>query len=924
MEDSKSSQQMKQKLKQPEQVQEKSAHHNFFDTPTFSDAENHSRLARGWATEESYEVKIPKATAPEGKVKRNPQSKLCNKANKISSNIIGTELYEKNKRAELIADFQTKCEKQKQEALFFASPENSNFIPEGEEEDLENFYDIRKEQFGEIGRKMAGTDAEHEDGIKECIEKFLQLNIQKLDLSTDEAFVANLSRLDKIARMTDGVTGLIDKNPDVLKKFESRVRSRVMERLQFTQVLTEYYHIRISVITDPLYKSQKNSELVRDGSECTAQERALAIKLQRLDQFTTFRDGKLNKAEDISFVNHVLSERLKMQERPFTEFDTYLEQQGCIKRVEYDNSNGYCVAGQKKKAALPLEGLLRCCTISVAGRNTDLEEQLTMERNLSRMPENQSPAAACKAAFFNEQGLRQAKSIFSHQAEYLCHKYGTWLEYATPQEITEHKEAIMRDFANIREMTEFVHYMKNFPGIFHKKSKQDQRVDDLLNYYLTTIQSVYYKICFKNSFKVSSARNISQLRTARRVTGKVLERNEKILHISVPISAGRNQKALNISPLLEAPRLTRGMLNTVDWKLAYSHDYRSEQELVDQFDLNQRGASVSGPYSHLSKENTDDIGRNVRIFGLMLKDRRFLRLSQLERGDMGEGLMCNAGGEFFGWQDSFSLRNMSLLIFRLAGGLGDQGKKIGVFNVQGVNRPMEMCGAEAVRTYFDKEGQMETQRKDKSDLGVTPEMYEAACSNYEQFQQSELGQLSVVSQETGLRDIRKMLCSKYKFMKQKYGTGLMRLTLGDILIHWSEIFADLSNGQPEFSLIEKYPDLFDGEDAEYRELYQNLSYYYGICFSLKLKLDSLIRNSSPVDFRITLNDLLVTRMIDDAAEMETHPQNEVKWGMQYKQDFEFTPLTKEEQPAFRAMNRVLKESRDSEKKPKRKIGYLPR
>lgn len=115
--------------------------------------------------------------------------------------------------------------------------------------------------------------------MRNVFQKFMELDIGGLDLSTDETFSKCAARLEDISEKSNAIEFLIRDNPGFWDSLTDEQKELFRFKLAQTTLIRDYYFCRKDLITHPYYRSHYNSEIGTYTDGGVSDESVIASKI---------------------------------------------------------------------------------------------------------------------------------------------------------------------------------------------------------------------------------------------------------------------------------------------------------------------------------------------------------------------------------------------------------------------------------------------------------------------------------------------------------------------------------------------------------------------------------------------------------------------------------------------------------------------
>ena len=235
-----------------------------------------------------------------------------------------------------------------------------------------------------------------------CINEFLKLPLDDLDLSTDKDMANNAPLLEKICAQHEAIIRIVSENGSAYKKIPEELRDSFEKKISQVNGLVNYYRLMSEVMTNAYYITHENNELSRKKSDKDTDEQKQLFKLieqsqaglmalknlgaRELDRKLGNMTGELSRtvvASDKIKLQRELAEREKLVEKlGFAEYLNYLERKGTVDGMRKNPQKGIFDRAKDSIVELELPERVENGCASIIGILDQLEfvKRLTKEK----------------------------------------------------------------------------------------------------------------------------------------------------------------------------------------------------------------------------------------------------------------------------------------------------------------------------------------------------------------------------------------------------------------------------------------------------------------------------------------------------------------------------------------------------------------
>ncbi len=363
---------------------------------------------------------------------------------KVYQNISYSALYKREARAKRVEAAEREWQESRQR-IMEAHPEILAGRTAGEADLIAQFWTDNEVQ----NQELLGPNRR-----EECLAQFMELDLT-LDLRTDQAFADQCPRMEEILRKSEAFLSLFERNPDFVADLSKERTEAVVDKMKKVKAFTNYYQIRKKIMTNVYYRSHYHSEIsYRYHESDTKEQKNLTILLWQME---SVKNNEWIPSE----------EALKVPRERMTDFR---KNAGVTDEGRNDT--------MEAKAVMGLDSVYRI------GVNTQEMEKEGRVLRQGSGPVHEGVERLSGWEADNPELMRAMKGEFEKQINYLERKYANGLPLLSPRELADHREEIVRDFADLGQFGKLLGLLKGKGrDFFDPDREEDRKLERLHGYY---------------------------------------------------------------------------------------------------------------------------------------------------------------------------------------------------------------------------------------------------------------------------------------------------------------------------------------------------------------------------------------------------------------------------------------------------------
>ena len=329
------------------------------------------------------------------------------------------------------------------------------------------FFSGDKKKDAELTKKWFSRSSKPADALKACMQEFVKLPIDNLDLSSDKKFAEQAPFMEKLGAQYDSLVNMVADEKKIYDKLPEKTRTEFENKIGQVNGLINYYRLMKQILTNPYYVSHENQELSKKRSKKDSVDQRHLMDLFTQGKAGLYAlkyfgakelDNKLEKL--IGDINHVvvekeqlklqneLAEREKLVEKMgFSEYLRHLENKGNVDGMNTEKANTIFDKALKKVVSLdiPQQVDKGCSSVVAVLNQIQFVERFTKEKDAFQKsfymdhdykevaimeqvekivaPLNIIKTTLLDIANISEKGVFKAKKLTKEEKESLQEKY---------------------------------------------------------------------------------------------------------------------------------------------------------------------------------------------------------------------------------------------------------------------------------------------------------------------------------------------------------------------------------------------------------------------------------------------------------------------------------------------------------------------
>ncbi len=235
----------------------------------------------------------------------------------------GTELWRKNLNAEFIEE-QEKKRQEKMRSRAVAAIQKAGIRADIISPDTSALSAFMGNSTKEnVALLKAYRGAEKSRAILACMKKFMKLDVENLDIRSNNKVAENAEKLERLNEMFSGVQYLITKSPDIYAGLPENIRLSFEKHYGKANTVVTYYRLKKQVMLDSYFRTHENREIGTETSKDLSPEQmnltemiwqsagGLAIFLNKSNDYLV--NGTLKSLKESLRQKGVSKDRLALQ-----------------------------------------------------------------------------------------------------------------------------------------------------------------------------------------------------------------------------------------------------------------------------------------------------------------------------------------------------------------------------------------------------------------------------------------------------------------------------------------------------------------------------------------------------------------------------------------------------------------------------------
>ncbi len=411
---------------------------------------------------------------------------LTAEARTAEANTEGSELFKKKANNTAIRNTES-TSAQTREDYFIAAGGAEAELSDMDKKRVIGFLTGDEEQDRALIEMFANKNKETgEICLIECMKRYMDVNVEGIDLSSDEAVVASAQRMENLCSMHVSMKHMIVKYSPLFDALPRSVQDEFHKKGKNLNAIVTYYRIRKMLIKDGVYNTHLDKELGINPDFTNLIEVQRTNKLLQMkvicesemdmclsqEQKNKKTDPEFDQADTQGFDLEAYRTKLASSAgKP--EFCKNNVIQGTAERrfgqrlIGLKNSQD----PKEKKYWKTLSGDKRFFINGVKTSETLIREpfilaNLKAVENLSEEDFNKILDNLTSDNFEkNMEGLKSLRDFMLEQVNYLKEKYGNSMAYPDAQDLSAHSSEFLRDHQAMTNMGELMKYCMQVPEL---------------------------------------------------------------------------------------------------------------------------------------------------------------------------------------------------------------------------------------------------------------------------------------------------------------------------------------------------------------------------------------------------------------------------------------------------------------------------
>ncbi len=355
----------------------------------------------------------------------------------------------------------------------------------------------------ELLKKYADGGTERLSAVLALVKNFIRIDTANVDLSSTEAMIKHMDRLEKMTNATYSLLTLLDQNGDCVR-LSDKVERVIKDKLGDIQTMASVYNNRRNLLTNKLYAESLDSEISQHYNPNATPEQTQLQILLGLDLYSPTQAGCFKTNEDMPETFAEDSEEVKAQyEKIKTDMEvaTVFEFEknkphGLSESKHFDILknlttytkeykelyNGIIVdevfCGEDKRETV-FRHIANFANLKPVEHMSGEEVEALLHRLIVRENGDMSEEEKEKNKELRHQAYRDVRDIMLAHVDYLMEKYGNGYAYLSLDEMRDHGEEIVKDFHCNTNIGEFLIFCSKHKELY---TDQQERIAKAMEY----------------------------------------------------------------------------------------------------------------------------------------------------------------------------------------------------------------------------------------------------------------------------------------------------------------------------------------------------------------------------------------------------------------------------------------------------------